>query len=380
MSSNRFCKGQFFSLDFIVSLAIFVLVLTSIALVWEDVRAQISDIETHKNIYSSAASASDLLVRSPGYPANWSDGDVQSIGFADEPRLLNGSKVVVLLGIDYSKAKTKLGLWNYDFYLNFTDYEGNLITTGLAKPPIAYFLDQGGVLWQKLNGSGLTWDLYYSSASGGADESDFRYSFRGASPIGALNQLLENESEYKTIIIEAHSVKSDQMDRQNVINFLDEGGSIIQFGTSGGNFLLENFSMHYEFAGGSEKIGTIVNPDGLFDLNVGDSVEFQTPVWGIYSDENDSILTPFMTNDANSSIAFAGRWPYSAGLIYFVGDVDAEVNNQTDLFDSIDLVGDSFEYGVKPPSSASDVIVVNRVAVMTTTVRQLANMHLIVWK
>ncbi|MBI5159303.1 hypothetical protein HY992_04240 [Candidatus Micrarchaeota archaeon] len=378
---NFFSKGQFFSIDFVLALALFSLVVLSIAFAWEDVRAQASDFQAHAKIYSTAEAVSDSLVRSKGFPANWSAGDVQSIGLASEARVLNESKAGRLLELNYAVAKSKLGAWEYEFYFNLTDSNGSIINTGTAKPPVAYFLDEGGVLWQKLNGSGLEWDLYYSSASGDVEDADYRHAYRGSGPSNALELLLANESSYKTIVLEAHSVKSTHADMQQLEEFLNEGGLVLQFGTSNGNFLLENFSMHYEFAGGSERNGTVVNNAGVLDAQIGDVVEFTNPVYALRAEENDSTLTLMIVNSANESKAFAGMWSYGSGKIYFVGDVGATVNEETDFYEVIDFVGRMLEYGLKPTTAASDVIVVRRVAILENDMsRQIANMQLLVWK
>lgn len=376
-----FSKGQFFSIDFVLALALFSLVVLSVAFAWEDARAQALDLQAHANIYSKAEAVSDSLVRSKGFPENWNATSVQSIGLASEARVLNESKAEEMMGLSYSTAKSKLAVWEYDFYFNLTDSSGELINTGMAEPPVAYFLDEGGELWQKLNGSGLEWDLYYSSASGGAGDADYRYSYRGAGPVGTLNLLLQNESSYKTIVLEVHSVKSRDAELGKLEDFLDEGGTVLQFGTSNGNFLLENFSMHYEFVGGSERSGTVVNLAGVLDAEIGDVVEFQNPVYALRAEENDSTLTPIIVNDANETMAFAGVWGYGSGKIFFIGDVDATVNEEIDFYDEIDFVGRMLEYGLKPTAAAEDVIVVRRIAILENDLsRRIANLQLLVWK
>ncbi|MFH1106796.1 MAG: hypothetical protein V1787_02775 [Candidatus Micrarchaeota archaeon] len=122
-------RGLFTS-DFVLSLAIFMIVLALAAPLWDHVRAQAAYSSVQYRIQADALAASDALVRSPGNPRDWDAASVMSMGLADEEHMLNGTKVSMMFNMlkaDYPAAKGRMGLAPYDLNISITDGNGQTI-------------------------------------------------------------------------------------------------------------------------------------------------------------------------------------------------------------------------------------------------------------
>jgi len=95
--------------------------------VWDFTTNQINEQIDIREIESSAIHASDVLVRTPGYPSNWKHNDFISIGLAESENIINHSKVLELNQTDYDSLRTVLGLSDYEFYIRILDLDSNII-------------------------------------------------------------------------------------------------------------------------------------------------------------------------------------------------------------------------------------------------------------
>ncbi len=118
-------KAQIFSLDIVIAIGIFILILLSTALIWQYSMEKISIEETRNDMEIIARNVLSVLIETKGTPTNWTDytfnqTNIQSLGLADEFLILNQTKINSLLSADYSTAKTILGILgsNYEFILN----------------------------------------------------------------------------------------------------------------------------------------------------------------------------------------------------------------------------------------------------------------------
>jgi len=112
-----FCKarGQISSIDLLVAILLFVLIFFSMRNIWID-NLSSALIESNKfQIQVLSSEALDSLLKTPGYPTNWTSQNVQLIGLADKENVLNSIKVNSFKSLDYETAKSKLGLTLYDF-------------------------------------------------------------------------------------------------------------------------------------------------------------------------------------------------------------------------------------------------------------------------
>jgi hypothetical protein len=108
-------RGQVSSIDALIAILIFVLVLTSIRTIWMDNvhTAEITASATEINL--SAQQAFDVLTKTQGWPTNWTTSNVSIIGLADKPNVLSEQKVSAFESISYNTAKNKLSLQKYEF-------------------------------------------------------------------------------------------------------------------------------------------------------------------------------------------------------------------------------------------------------------------------
>ena len=128
-------KAQVWSLDFIVSIVLFLSVLGPLFFVWSYVNTQSQQQIFFERTETLALSISDVLVRSMGFPEGWNENDVNVIGLASDDNVLNSTKVSYLFSMgnsDYNKTKAIL-TGGYDFFLNLTDINGTVHGTIGAK-------------------------------------------------------------------------------------------------------------------------------------------------------------------------------------------------------------------------------------------------------
>jgi hypothetical protein len=117
-SKNIRIRGQVSSIDVLVSAVIFVLIFVSLRGVW------IQNIgEAEGNFYFSelqlkSESALDSLVKTQGFPLDWTISNVEIIGLADKPLVLSAAKVANFSSMDYNTARNIIGLGSYDFRMD----------------------------------------------------------------------------------------------------------------------------------------------------------------------------------------------------------------------------------------------------------------------
>ncbi|MBU4266644.1 MAG: hypothetical protein L6243_00930 [Candidatus Altiarchaeales archaeon] len=127
-------KGQAFSTEFLLAYLIFSLVLVFAFYLWNTTTADIIEAKNRYEIEDKAVELAEKLLRTRGIPADWSLSDVESIGLADESRILNSGKVlnfVILMNSsnqNYENNSWLLGIGKYDFYFNLTYINGTTMS------------------------------------------------------------------------------------------------------------------------------------------------------------------------------------------------------------------------------------------------------------
>lgn len=129
-------KAQVWSLDFIVSLMIFMAALIPLFFAWNYVNMQNQQQIMFGEAENQALQVTDALVRTRGLPEGWDQTSVNVIGLASEENVLNATKVSYLLsmgGSDYERTRAIM-TGGYDFFLNITDINGTVHGTIGTKP------------------------------------------------------------------------------------------------------------------------------------------------------------------------------------------------------------------------------------------------------
>ena len=121
-------KAQMWSLDFIVSMMIFMTVVIALMFFWSYASLQVGEQITLDRLQDTAITVSDLLVRSPGVPEDWTLSTVTIIGLAREEKVLDPGKVYEFTRIPYSTAQKLLRVAPHNFYLEILTPNGSVVT------------------------------------------------------------------------------------------------------------------------------------------------------------------------------------------------------------------------------------------------------------
>jgi len=374
-------KGQMFSSDFIFSIVLFTATLLLLLPLWNDVNMQIADAEAKKDLQLAATSISSLLVKTPGSPWNWTPGTVGSIGFSNTRQVMNLTKFEYLREINYTHAKSILGINQYNFSINITDEYGLVATSGVARSPVAYFSNKKEELKPIIAYSGLTWDFYWghdlpSAAPGRADS---RFFYDGLK-LETLNALLVNASArhaYRTIILEQPNINVSQLNETALRNFLLSGGRLILEGSGYGGDMRDTFGANASF--GADTDGLVVKTDWFVRAQNGSTIDFQNSEWAVIS--GSSVVRVEVADPLNASRGLVAQWDYGTGRIYYITDINATIAGAP-LSTALNIAGERLEYG-RYPSDGIDIAVSSRLIVIEgdeADGRRLATMQLLVWK
>lgn len=131
-------RGQIWSLDFASSIVIFVIMVAIVFFAWGYAVQNSTDQVDINVIENEVLTISDSLIRVAGIPADWNESTVRVIGLAEDENVLNATKVVQFVSMDYGSVKTLLAIRQYEFYfevsyLNDTVMEigGKALTAGV---------------------------------------------------------------------------------------------------------------------------------------------------------------------------------------------------------------------------------------------------------
>ena len=130
-------RAQIWSMDFIASITIFILMFSVVVFSWNYINTQNTERSLFSDMQVLGLDVSDIIVRIPGNPEDWNESNVQSIGLATRENVLNETKVEQFISMDYDTTRSLLGLSNKEFYfsveyLNGTivEYNGKNMTAG----------------------------------------------------------------------------------------------------------------------------------------------------------------------------------------------------------------------------------------------------------
>ncbi|MBN2122329.1 hypothetical protein JW721_04735 [Candidatus Micrarchaeota archaeon] len=128
-------KGQINSIDFMIAVLIFAVILVFLIGFWFLNMAELSEMMGRDRLDSTSIAVSDMLIKTPGVPENWEDGpsDVWAIGLATTQNVLSKEKVANFTALDYNESREIMGL-DGDYYFYIEDLDGNrLHEAGVAE-------------------------------------------------------------------------------------------------------------------------------------------------------------------------------------------------------------------------------------------------------
>lgn len=236
-----------------------------------------------------------------------------------------------------------------------------------------------------MDGSNYTWDYYWGGQGVFPEPSHgSARSFTAGSKIAALNELLANQSNYSTIIVEAPNFSSAELSSVDLASlklFAETGGIIFYVGDGSAEEMLvgENFSASFNHSPLQRAANVTQRSPFLRNATVGEAVSMERSNWAAYSNAStgDASLEAWVSDEEGR--ALVARWPVGWGLVYYVADWGASFERAGGGEQVFNAVGWPLEYGLEPSSGAANVFVVNRLCAVENGKRRLDALALTVW-
>jgi hypothetical protein len=361
-------KAQVISGDFIISLSVFIIVIAIILNVYTNVSTKVSQNDDLRNMETISLFASGALAKTSGYPSDWNETNAQVIGLSTDNRL-NISKIEKFINMNYSRARELLGFQAYNFNITFYDLDNNILLSGVARNPVAYFYTSTGDMADMVNGSGLVWDIFYGGP-GQPFSGDATHIYTGQKE-EMFNSMVFNSSLYKTIIIEDPDLTQGDVNVSGLVNFVARGGVLIFEGDA--DLIQTGFSMH--LSNGALTNGVVTSTDDFIDGSVGDIVEFASGTWYAYESAGDTQLKTMVADSNNHAIL--ARWNHALGRVYYLTDENGEINGM-DIEPRILIAGRRLEFGLQP-HNVNSVSLIQRFGILGER-NQPIKFNMVVWK
>lgn len=122
-------KAQVWSLDFALSLMIFMTSLFAVIFAWNYISVNAMENQEMKELQVMALALSDSLIRSKGIPVDWNESGVEVIGLAEDENVLNITKVGFFVNMsvtDNDRLKGLMDIGFYGFYFEVRDINGTV--------------------------------------------------------------------------------------------------------------------------------------------------------------------------------------------------------------------------------------------------------------
>jgi hypothetical protein len=312
-------KGQIITTDFMMSLAIFLVAIAVVTPLFLKLSEDSAANQLNQEAMTRLDFAGEIMMKTPGVPADWNPGTVESIGLADSNGRINRTKIRNMMEMNATTVKILAGLQLFNFNISFYSSVYPLLT-GEADSPAAYFSNSNNLL-SKMNGSGLVYDVY----SGGAAE---------------FNSMLANQ--YRTIIVEDTALTQAQIDANSLRNFVRTGGILIVTGNA--NIIGTGFNMSSATTSGASTVADTA----VIDAPYGSNILFSTPNWYFFNTTNDSPLHIIASAPGG---AYVCRWNYGTGRVFFATGIDGTVNGEQ-LIDAMNVIGARAELVSGPMQTA----------------------------
>lgn len=134
LSNHPKQSGQLFSVDVILALVTFLLVLYTITSLDSSIRQQIQLNEKEFARETAATNAAAVLLETSGHPSNWENGiaidSIQSVGLVNNANQLITSKIQRLVDLNatnYDELRQKMGASRYGVELTILNLQTNAV-------------------------------------------------------------------------------------------------------------------------------------------------------------------------------------------------------------------------------------------------------------
>jgi len=368
--SQKFCKAQVFSADFLVATSIFLLVLTVIMIYWSYTNMQIEETKTINDMVDKAYTISQVWFRE-GTPEYWDSANVRELGLLSDHRI-NETKMNEMKELGYSRVKGIIGASPYEY-----QFRVFLVGDTPIRPPVAYLNGQPDTqldIIRQLNESNLVWDFY----EGNLVPAELYISAGKVDNVGSqedlMRKIINNIDNYNSIILEHPQLGDGSFLTQNEKNILKDwvDNSEHAFLEINDPDFLTIFGL--STSGSTVDIGIVNSSDSILkNANISDDIHFQ-----IGSKPFDNIAPAYpmktiMYKNGDTSKCISCRWWYGNGTIYYIAD-SAEIGQVP--ITELKPLGYNFVFG-KYPTQASNVIKVERAGVLNSSI---AIIEVLLWR
>ena len=379
-------KSQIFSLDFVFSIVVLVLILSILGSTWLNLQGSIAQQENRRRAVENSAAAADFLVASQGFPEDWQDAENLSLSSVSNIGLkgvkgISLSKLLALANVssDYYTLKAKMGIARYNFRLVVSENFSNSspMLSGVVRPPVAYFASDSRDFFNTLSASGEVWDYYWGQGALGAPGwGSSRNQYSGVKDV-VFNQMLASQNSYNTLVIESPEFDYSLANATLLREFLEKGGTVVYLAGNGeSELLIQNLSLSFRKSGAG--VDGAVQKKGFFLQNTSVGVNVTSAGKWVAFSPNGFAPDIFVSNRTNSSEAVAAAWDYGLGRVYFISDFQADFNGipGENIFN---IVGWPLVYGLEPSANASFVFPQTRFSFIEGDRRIPVAMTLVLW-
>lgn len=363
-------KGQMFSTDMVLSMFVFIgMTVFSVFIV--DATAEYG-MRFHEEevMEESIVRTSDFLVRSPGYPENWTFNEVEVTGLADSPNVIKSSKFLELKRMDYDEVRSINRIPRYDFHLEIVseDIEG---IKNVCSGPTAVVASEESFFIDIIEGTGFGWDLYWSG--GEKDYSSYDEIYEGDT-VEVFEEFLQRKEDYECAVSIQPSVTKEEVEGSERLEEFVEKNVYVQKGEGSIITAIEEVGEHEGFSGTgtvSETEGDVINRQ----LSGDDEVTFES-----YSKGFEDAETVYVEDEDLCAICSWG----SNTFFFTGGTVEEESAEQLEL--ERDGVVEEYFFGSdttfgKEPEDPETVVPVSRqVAVEDSEKLKEAVFEMVLWK
>lgn len=379
-------KGQVISTEFLFSLSILMILFMAGIYLWNLTSARVGENIIKNELVSSSIDISDQLLKLQGLPTDWESNisKIFSLGLSKESYILDVTKVkAMLVNLSYNQVKDLLNLKNQEFYFRMLYPDGNFVRIGgIPREPVAYYARQypsDTEIFKLLNKSGFIWDIYWRSGNSlpsGMIPNTARNVYAVNDGKQAVKWVIENLSNYNSVFFEdVHNdwdIDLNTTEQQALRSFVNATGHIY-FQVQHREDFLSLFGINP--SGVSSHEGTIVNLDDVLNnVSIGTNVTFQTGTKSFDIATSPYPIKVLMTIKNDPTKCLFCKWTYSKGYIYYIPDINTTTNN---FVPGLDIVGVKAEFGLKPTSSASNIVDSRRIVLFGGN---FVYMDVIIWK
>ncbi|OIO25434.1 hypothetical protein AUJ14_04175 [Candidatus Micrarchaeota archaeon CG1_02_55_22] len=341
MYSKKSVKGQVFSIDLLIAIMLFGVVL----LMFASNYGNLYEHETpwYERAVGTARRTALLLATTPGAPENWANSSFALPGFASEPFIVSEPLLEQFLQADDEAVFESFGAQGFRVFVNLSLQDRSVARAGgIPFSRIAYTRAGGSEGEAADNGFRhylLSEGIPFTEYSANGNSQDFI-------------ELLSSIALYDTVVVEAARINSTQLDASQQAAFSD-------WVASGGNYVQKQEGTVIELLNATQSYasqGRVVIASGLLrNASYNDAVACT----GSVAISNASVGQDFtyLVNASNGAALFAS-WPYGGGRVYFACDTQGTVTGslpQTDLMAINNFFGLRAEKGDAPVNATVSV-------------------------